>query len=81
MVRCPECSSPQTFSASWARRKRSFVCEDCRNPRSRERLRKRHMRFWLKRYSDDEIARMATEVHDVPLRPDLVAAHRAALLP
>ena len=58
-LRCSECEGTFALSASSAGRYRRDgrepVCRDCRRPKLSERQQAKLRRWWLKRFSDDEL--------------------------
>lgn len=70
-VRCCDCGSPLFLTERQARRReqqhRCSICVILAH-HGREPVEDRHRRYWLERFSDEEIARLASEMlgEDVP---------------
>lgn len=60
-VRCPGCGCGRLVSRSWARRMPS-LCADCRDPERARLQREEFRRYWLARFSRDEIEEMARAI-------------------
>lgn len=57
---CPSCGTAREASDRHVRRGAIRLCNLCRFPARRLPPTDRERRFWLKRFSDDEISMMAT---------------------
>lgn len=81
---CPECGGWRWMSARRVRAIASgvgtAVCPSCRRPpEENEREREQYRRWWLTRYSDEELADLAAAFGRV--HPATLAAARDALSP
>ena len=80
LVRCPNCGTPRVVSGRHAAEV-PVRCKSCPEEAERGRLSVRYRRYWLTRYTDEDIAWMASAVHGIPLNPEGVALQRRILLP
>jgi len=78
VISCPECGAHRTVTRRQARRSPG-PCKDCSTGK-RETLRQRYMRFWLTRYSDEEVAELAAGVWGTRYDPAFVARQRKQFL-
>jgi hypothetical protein len=84
-VRCPSCGGVRWLSSRNARSvengEASGLCQTCRNPRAPATPEERDavMRWWLDRYSDEELADLALGLGFEGACAEGVAAQRARL--
>lgn len=76
-VRCKNCGEPREVTARQAGR--AGLCRACLWP-PKVGVTDMHRKYWLKHFSDNELAAMATELVGDFVRPAVFTAHRVALL-
>lgn len=72
-VRCRGCGTPRVVSARQANR--AGLCNTCRHP-PRIHVTDQHRRFWLSRFTDHEIASLASELVGRAVSPQVVHTNR-----
>lgn len=76
-VKCRGCGSTREVTSRQARR--AGLCPICLYPPRYTKVTDAHKRFWLCRFTDEEIAVIATDMLGYDVSPGAIARHRAAL--
>ena len=79
-ITCPSCGRHRVVSDRNARR-RPQTCDMCRNERSRKPPEDKDRRFWLQRFSDEEILRMVFGIFEEEGDIEMVRYWRSVLCP
>lgn len=77
-VRCPSCNEPRRISARQARRGVT-LCRSCRYPPKIQEPNPSAIRWWLRNYSDDELAAIATDLTGIVVSATGIRRQRQVL--
>ena len=78
-VECPQCGRIRDVSARTARRG-AGRCRFCLSPHTIPPVDDSARRYWLKRFSDSELASIASGIWGHTISPDAIHSRRATLL-
>ena len=76
---CPRCGLSREVTARQARRSKGTVCRRCSHEKPRKPPTDRERRFWLNRFTDYEIAELASGIWEVPVAPETIHIARERL--
>ena len=80
-VVCPSCGQPREISDRHARRTEDTLCVACRFPAKRQPPGDADRRYWLERFTDEEIVIMVEAITDQKADIDRIAWWRRELKP
>ena len=77
-VACPSCGRTRRVSARQARR--GSICRLCLYPDTEPKVTPADMRFWLNRFTDHELAVLASDMIGEMVKPEGIGRARQVLL-